>query len=91
MWPGVDAARDGELSSQLPWSVAVPSLGRTPTAPFRRESSSKAKLRLTLELAYPLAGDAEFGTQLGEGRRLSAVQSVPAYQDASLTIRHLLQ
>ena len=66
-------------------------LGGTPTALCRRESSAKATLRLTLELAYPLAGDAELGAQLGQGRRLSAVQPVAAYQDVPLRSLHLLQ
>jgi hypothetical protein len=34
-----------------------PGCRRISTAPFWRESSPKVTLRLTLELAYPLAGD----------------------------------
>jgi hypothetical protein len=62
---------------------------RTSTALFWRESSSKATLRLTLEMAYPLAGNAEFVAERGQGRRLSVVQPVPAHQDVPFTGRHL--
>jgi hypothetical protein len=74
----------------LPPSPIVDQLPRrVSTTPLRRESPSKTSLCLTLELAYPLTGDAEFSTQLGQGRWLPLVQPVAAYQDMPLPIRHL--
>ena len=80
------------LSSQAPSWVTDPLPGCISTAFLRHhEPSSKTKLRRTLELAYPHAGDAELSTQLGQGRRLSAIQPIPAYQNTPLPILHLLQ
>jgi hypothetical protein len=71
--------------------VASCLLGGNPTAaPLRRESPSKAALRVALELAYSLAADAEFVAEFDQGRWLPGVQPVPAHQDVPLTGRHLI-
>src|SRR5215213_11418613 len=79
------------LSSQgAPYLVADPlPERRISTAPLRHEPPSKMMLRVALELAHPLAGDAELRTQLGQGRWLFLVQPVAAHQDVPLTGRHL--
>jgi hypothetical protein len=46
------------FSSAVPLLVTDPLPGLVYTAPFRRESSSKALLRVALELAHPLSRNA---------------------------------
>ena len=51
---------------------------------------SEHSLRLALQLPYALARDAEFLAEVGERRRLLAVQAVTADEEAALPLRDSL-